>query len=191
MSIKVGASPFERDAIVSAAGRSASEEGRLRRRRFERLTAGLRPELYRYAFWLARDPALAEDVVQEALLRGWRAFGGLRDAGAAKRWLFAIIRREHARLYQRKRLKTVDIDALAAAEQRLIASTDDVELQEIRQAVFRLEEDYREPLVLQVLMGYRTDEIAQIMGITRQNVLTRLHRARRRLKAGLGLEGQA
>lgn len=40
--------------------------------------------LFRYAFWLSRDRQQAEDIVQEALLRGWRAFPRLRDAAAAK-----------------------------------------------------------------------------------------------------------
>jgi RNA polymerase sigma-70 factor (ECF subfamily) len=51
----------------------------------------------------------------------------------------------------------------------------------MRAAIFRLHDDYREPLVLQVLMGYSTNEIAEMMGLKQGAVLTRLHRARHKL----------
>lgn len=178
-------------AIEAAFDRSTRSEPAdlTARREFERLAAAVRPDLYRYAFWLGRDAALAEDVVQEALLRGWRAVASLREPAAAKRWLLAIVRREHARAFERKQLETTDIDELTCAEQRLIATTDNSDVRDVRQAIFRLDAEHREPLVLQVLLGYKTDEIATIMGINQGAVLTRLFRARRRLKAALGLEG--
>ena len=51
-------------------------------------------------------------------------------------------------------------------------------LSDMRAAIFELDDDYREPLVLQVLMGYSTSEIAEMMGLKQGAVLTRLHRAR-------------
>ena len=51
----------------------------------------------------------------------------------------------------------------------------------MREAIFELDDDYREPLVLQVLMGYSTNEIAAMMGLKQGAVLTRLHRARHKL----------
>mgnify|MGYP006206372059 CR=1 FL=1 len=65
--------------------------------RFEDLVRRHAAELYRYAFWLARDRQRAEDVVQEALLRAWRGYPRLRDPNAAKAWLFSIVRNEHYR----------------------------------------------------------------------------------------------
>ena len=55
-------------------------------------------------------------------------------------------------------------------------------LQDLRRALLQLEESYREPLVLQVLMGYSTEEIAQHMGLNVGAVLTRLFRARQQLR---------
>ncbi|MDH3952580.1 MAG: RNA polymerase subunit sigma, partial [Gammaproteobacteria bacterium] len=49
-------------------------------------------------------------------------------------------------------------------------------------AIYRLDEDYREPLVLQSLMGYSTKEIGELMGLKQGAVLTRLHRARLKLR---------
>lgn len=142
----------------------------------------LRPDLYRFAFWLSRDRATAEDVVQETLLRAWRALDDLRDERAARHWLFTIARREHARLYERKRLETVDIDALIAREEPMLAVTEERDLEDLRRALFRLETEYREPLVMQVLLGYTTEEIAGEMGLNTGAVLTRLFRARNRLR---------
>jgi len=138
-------------------------------------------DMYRYAAWLSRDKAIAEDVVQEALLRAWKSLDALRDETSSKQWLLTIVRRENARYFERKRLETVDIDNLTASQSALLAVEDDKELDDMRQAVYELEDDYREPLVLQVLMGYSTNEIAEQMGLKQGAVLTRLHRARAKL----------
>lgn len=154
-----------------------------RRRRFEQLCGPLRADLYRFAFWLARDPGVAEDVVQETLLRAWRSLDSLAEDDAAKPWLLTIARREHARIHERKRLETVDVDTLAAAEDPALAARDEIESGDIRAAILSLHADYREPLVLQVLMGYSTDEIARHLGLTNGAVLTRLCRARQKLRS--------
>lgn len=154
-----------------------------RRRRFERLCEPLRADLYRFAFWLARDPSVAQDIVQETLLRAWRSLEALTDDRAVKPWLLTIARREHARLHERKRLVTVDLDDLAVAEDPALGRSDDHETADVRAAILALPDEYREPLVLQVLMGYSTDEIAAQLGLTNGAVQTRLCRARQRLRA--------
>jgi RNA polymerase sigma-70 factor (ECF subfamily) len=156
------------------------------RRRFAALSEGMRPDLLRFAFWLARDRQLAEDVVQEAVLRAWKSYESLEDEGKAKSWLFTIVRREFARTFERKRLEVADLDALVAAEAPVLAAEDDGDLAAMREALFRLEDDYREPLVLQVMMGYSTQEIADMMGLQQGAVLTRLFRARARLRHLMG-----
>jgi RNA polymerase sigma-70 factor (ECF subfamily) len=156
-----------------------------RRRRFEQLCEPLRADLFRFAFWLARDRSIAEDVVQETLLRAWRSLDSLTDDGAAKPWLLTIARREHARLFERKRLDTVNVDALTIAEDPALARTDDHESADIHAAILALPDDYREPLVLQVLMGCSTDEIASQLGLTNGAVLTRLCRARQKLRSAV------
>ncbi len=165
----------------------SSTEG-MRRQRFDSLVAVYYPDMYRYAAWLSRDTAIAEDVVQEALLRAWKSLDALRDDGAAKQWLLTIVRRENARYFERRRLETVDIDNLSASQAALLAETPNEELADLREAIFGLEDDYREPLVLQVLMGYSTNEIAETMGLKQGAVLTRLHRARNKLKDSVASE---
>lgn len=148
---------------------------------FERLVAPFRDDLFRYVFWLCRDADLADDVVQETMIRAFKSFGKLRDESAVKPWLLTIARREHARVYERKRLETRDFDALSRSEAALVATEPDPDVDDMRAAIFRLDDDYREPLVLQVLMGFSTQEIADMMALTQGAVLTRLHRARNKL----------
>jgi RNA polymerase sigma-70 factor (ECF subfamily) len=128
---------------------------------------------------------VADDVVQEALLRAWKAFGKLRDTGSSKQWLVTIVRREHARLYERKQFETVDISDY---EEEIAGSSDDPDLERMRRAIFELDDGYREPLALQVLFGHTTREIAQLTGLNEATVLTRLHRARHRLRLAMGIE---
>jgi RNA polymerase sigma-70 factor, ECF subfamily len=160
--------------------------GNQKRARFQVLCQSLRPDLLRFAFWLSRDRTLAEDVVQETLLRAWKAQESLQEEAAAKPWLLTIIRREYARTFERKRFATVDVEELIAKEEPMLAAADDQELHEIRAAMFRLPEEYREPLVLQVLMGYSTAEIAAELDLTNATVLTRLFRARKQLRTLCG-----
>jgi len=160
-----------------------------RRQRFERIVTAFHAALYRYAAWLCRDPDIAEVVLQESLLRAWKSFDALREDDAAKQWLLTIVRRENARYFERKKLEMVDIDELSPSQAAMIAVSSDPELDEMREAIYRLEDDYREPLVLQVLMGYSTKEIADLMGINPGAVLTRLHRARNKLRQTIDTAG--
>src|SRR5580704_2467113 len=152
----------------------------------DRLFESLRPEMLRFAWWLALDRAVAEDVVQEALLRAWRSRDALKDPAAARGWLLTIVRREHARLYERKRLEIVDLDEVMAAEDAQLAADGD-EMVGLRLAMTQLPDDYRIPLVMQVLGGFTTEEIAQELTLSTAAVLTRLFRARNRLRSIYGL----
>ena len=90
-------------------------------------------------------------------------------------------------MFERKRFKTVQVDELVGSESPELAAEEEQETMDVRRAIFALEDDYREPLVLQVLMGYTTDEIAGQLGLTQGAVLTRLFRARQKLRRQLGL----
>jgi RNA polymerase sigma-70 factor (ECF subfamily) len=160
--------------------------GNPKRDRFQALCQSLRPDLLRFAFWLSRDRALAEDVVQETMLRAWKAQDSLMDEAAAKPWFLTIIRREYARTFERKRFVTVDVDELIAREEPMLAAAQDQDIAELRAALFKLPEEYREPLVMQVLMGYSTAEIAKELKLSNAAVLTRLFRGRKQLRAVCG-----
>jgi RNA polymerase sigma-70 factor (ECF subfamily) len=168
----------------------SSGSGQARQQRFLALCEPCRSDVFRFALWLARSRSVAEEVVQETFLRAWRSLDSLKDGESAKSWLLTIARREHARLYERKRHPTVNIDELTAAESPALAETvdrDADDVRDVRRAILELEVEHREALVLQVVMGYSTQEIARELGLNEGAVSTRLFRARNRLRARLGL----
>lgn len=136
-------------------------------------------ELFRFAYWLSRDRHRAEDIVQEALLRGWKAFGGLQDRGAVKSWMFSIVRNEYYRMIggDGPRMDSLDEGAFEIADPR--ANLFGLEMRDAMQA---LPVALAEPLALQVLGGFSCAEIATMLETTEGAVMTRLTRARQALK---------
>ena len=125
--------------------------------------------------------------MQEALLRAWRSRDTLEDPAAARPWLLTIVRREHARLYERKRLELVSLDdAIEIAPSPASVESED-QLFALRHAIMKLPLQYREPLVLQVLGGFSTEEIARELALSSTAVLTRLFRARNKLRVLCGM----
>jgi RNA polymerase sigma-70 factor, ECF subfamily len=150
--------------------------------RFEQLCGPFRNDLLRFLIWLCRDRALAEDVMQETLLRAWRSFDSLSDTAAVRPWLLTIARRELARTFERKRLPMIDLDAAVNSHDKALSVTESHDIEDMRRAIMELETTYREPLVMQVLLGLTTEEIAEQLEISVPAVLTRLYRARELLK---------
>lgn len=147
---------------------------------FETLVKAYSPELYRYAYWQCHDRFLAEDLVQETFARAWQAWDKLRDEKAAKSWLYTILRNEHARLFERKR---IEIDDGQELDDIVDATSSGVyDRFEMRDALKALPNTYREPLLLQVLGGFSCAEIASMMDISEGAVMTRLTRARLALR---------
>lgn len=157
--------------------------------RFERLAREYSADLYRYAMWICGNDALAKDLVQETFLRAWRALHSLKDERAAKSWLITILRREYARTFERKVPPLTDIDAVVVADQDEPGPDQKLERALLRQGMASLAPRYREPLLLQVVMGYSCEEIASELGISKSAVMTQLFRAREQLKAKLHKDG--
>lgn len=153
-----------------------------RRRRYEALVDELYQDVFRYGYWLTRNKGMAEDLVQETFLRAWRSFDSLQNQKAAKAWLFTILRRENARQYERYRPELIDIDDVAVAEEGSAEPDHKQKQVELHQAIMRLDKDYRDPLLLQVIGGFSGKEIADILDLNNNTVMTRLFRARSKLK---------
>lgn len=160
-----------------------------KQRQFDALVRGYSGDLFRYAYWLCGEEALAQDLVQESFLRAWRSLDSLRETAAAKAWLITILRREHARLYERKTPQFVDVDEVEVADVREALTPEGLgEDALIRAAMLKLDAKYREPLLMQVLGGFSCEEIARELNISSAAVMTQLFRARQKLKAMLGGE---
>lgn len=156
-----------------------------KRSRYEALVGEFYHDIYRYAYWICKNRPLAEDLTQETFMRAWRAFDNLHNPGAAKAWLFTILRRENARLYEKFQPELDDIedhesglpDTHHAEPDRLM------ENQLLYKAMMSLEPEYREPLLMQVIGGFSGEEIATMLELNNNTVMTRLFRARNKLRA--------
>ena len=174
--------------VSSISGRLPGEDARSA---VTKLFESLRPDLVRFAQWLARDRALAEDIVQESLTRAWASREALKDPAAGRAWLLTIVRREHARLYERKRLELVPLEDIVETHAVSRQSEPDGELFALRHAIMKLPIEYREPLVMQVIGGFTTEEIARELQLSPTAVLTRLFRARNKLRVIYGMSPAA
>ena len=151
-----------------------------RRRRFEAQAIPHLDAAYNLARWLARPPLDADDIVQDAMLRAFRAFDGFRG-GDAKAWLLAIVRNcwLSAGAASRRRGHTMLEESLADAgpdpEESAIQTGHQRRLDAM---IARLPDDFREVLILREVedMSYR--EIAEITGSPIGTVMSRLARAR-------------
>ncbi len=155
--------------------------GMNKERRFEALVNGHSAMLYRYAYWLCDGhQASAEDIVQETFLRAWKSLDQLQEHQAAKAWLMTILRRENARRFERKQLEYVDVelDTVSLDDSRFEFELDSHEL---RRAILQLDHNYRDPLLLQAIGGFSCEEIADILGLGKGAVMTRVFRAKKML----------
>jgi RNA polymerase sigma-70 factor (ECF subfamily) len=153
--------------------------------RYEALVKAYHGDIYRYAFWLVHDKEVAEDIVQETFLRAWKSLDSLLEESKAKSWLITILRRENARRFERKQLTLVDIDDHQVEDAVGLSNEASMEQQLIRKRIMQLSTEYREPLLLQVVGGFSGEEIADILSLNKNTVMTRLFRARNQLKDNL------
>lgn len=153
--------------------------------KYEALVHALHGDIYRYAYWLCRDPQIADDLVQETFLRAWKAIDTLLDDKAAKAWLITILRRENARRFERKQFDLVDLDEPPLRDQGVLPSEQEMEHEWLRRHIARLPAEYQEPLLLQVLGGFSGEEIAEQLGLNKNTVMTRLFRARNQIKEAM------
>jgi RNA polymerase sigma-70 factor (ECF subfamily) len=151
-----------------------------RQRKYEALVRAYHRDLYRYAYWLCKDPTISEDLVQETCLRAWKSLDSLQDEKAAKSWLITILRRENARRFERKQFDLVDIDD--HGNDAKVSDDPHHQTEWIQAQIMKLDTDYREPLFLQVVGGFSGEEISEILDLNKNTVMTRLFRARNQLK---------
>jgi RNA polymerase sigma-70 factor, ECF subfamily len=159
---------------------------------FERTVVPLLDDAYTLARYLLRNEHDAQDVVQEAFLRAWRHYAGLRD-GDARPWLLTIVRNccWTWRRSARTKRETIEYDDeahssrtgehRAADADAVAASNRDV----LRAALAQLQPEYREALVLREIEGMSYKEMAQVAGVPLGTIMSRLARARRRLQTAL------
>jgi RNA polymerase sigma-70 factor (ECF subfamily) len=148
--------------------------------------------LYRYAVVLCRNSASASDLVQETYLRALASRSQLREDSNVKGWLFTILR--NIWLNQLRKLRTApeqaDVDMSELVPNPQVGRPQDphsvlvrkVEAEEVRKAIRQLPEDFREIIVLREYEELSYQEIAQVLNCPAGTVMSRLARARSRLR---------
>ncbi|NLD76777.1 MAG: sigma-70 family RNA polymerase sigma factor [Acidimicrobiales bacterium] len=162
----------------------------------------LMDSLYSGAMRMTRNPADAEDLVQETYLRAYRGFGGFQEGTNLKAWLFRILTNTYINSYRAKqrRPEQTELDEvedlflyrrLGGVEAARLSRSAEDELMdtfseaEVKAAVEDLPENFRMAVLLADVEGFSYKEIAEILEIPIGTVMSRLHRGRKALQARL------
>jgi len=170
--------------------------------RFTDLAMEYMPQLYTAALRMTRNPADAEDLVQETYLKAYRAFGTFTEGTNLKAWLYRILTNTYINTYRaaKRRPQVSDVEDVedlylyrrltpgngpdpgrSAEEEALDAFTDD----EVKAAIESLPEAFRMAVLLADVEGFSYKEIAEITEVPIGTVMSRIHRGRRALQKAL------
>jgi RNA polymerase sigma-70 factor, ECF subfamily len=168
--------------------------------RFDRDVLPLLPGLYGAALRMTRNPADAEDLLQEATLRAYRGFASFQEGTNLKAWLYRILTNSFINTYRKRQRepKTVDgpedldewflFDRLGSqsvarsAEEDVLENIPDAD---VKAALESIPENFRMAVLLADVEGFSYKEIAEITDVPIGTVMSRLHRGRKALEKAL------
>jgi RNA polymerase sigma-70 factor (ECF subfamily) len=180
--------------------RTAATDEPALRERFERDVLPLLPSLYGAALRMTRNPADAEDLIQDTYLRAYRGFSGFHEGTNLKAWLYRILTNSFINTYRKRQREpqTVDgpddvedwylYDRLGGRSVEASAETevlDQMPDEDVKRALESLPENFRLAVLLADVEGFSYKEIAAIMEVPIGTVMSRLHRGRKALEKAL------
>ena len=170
------------------------------RERFDRDVMPLLSSLYPAALRMTRNPADAEDLIQETFLRAFRGFAGFQEGTNLKAWLYRILTNSFINTYRKKQREPVTVegpddidewylfDRLGARHVEPSAEAevlDTIPDEDVKRALESLPQGFRLAVLLADVEGFSYKEIAEMMGIPIGTVMSRLHRGRKALEKAL------
>jgi len=147
------------------------------------------PNLRAFAISLCGNVDRADDLVQEALLRGWANLDSFEPGTNMPAWLFTILRNLFRSEYRKRRREVEDVDGSYAESLTTLPEQDSrLEIDEFRKALKLLPAEQRESLKLVGASGFSYEEAARICGCAVGTIKSRVNRAHSRLAATLAIE---
>jgi len=165
----------------------ASSRSLWRRRAFETRLLGIIPDLRAFARFLAGNPAEADDLVQDTVVRALNAYDHFDINTNIKAWTFTILRNIRINSYRKHRFEELD-EAMMATMSTHASQEDSLELKQVLRALKTLPRAQREVITLVRAGGLSYEEAAAIMGCKLGTIKSRVNRADAALRAALGAD---
>ncbi len=140
------------------------------------------PAMRAFAMSLTRNPATADDLVQDAVVKAWGNFDKFKPGTNLRAWLFTILRNTYYSLYRKRRREVEDPDGTMAEQLSEKPEHDGhLAMTDFREAFAQLTDDQREVLVLIGVEGFSYEEAAEMCGCAVGTIKSRTNRARKQL----------